>query len=80
MEGMMAHGELVMTREELERGFARGRTLTQEEWAHPLERQWIDELIAEGKAKVIDDWRYLDGFQCERRRVQGVQLSPPPRL
>lgn len=69
-------GKLTMTREELERGFAAGRSLTQEEWAHPLECQWIDELIAEGKAEVVDDWRYLDGFQCERRRVRGVTSDP----
>lgn len=66
-------GELTMTRDGLDRGFAEGRSLTQEEWAHPLEAQWIDELIAEGKAEVTDDWRYLDGFQCERRRVKGVR-------
>jgi hypothetical protein len=68
----MAHGELKMSREEMVSGFARGRTLTQEEWCHPSERQWIDELIAEGKATATP-WEYRDNFQCEMRKVTGVK-------
>lgn len=65
-------GELKMRKEEMREGFARGRTLVQEEWAHPLERQWVDELIAEGAA-TAGPWEYKDNFQCERRRVTGVR-------
>jgi hypothetical protein len=64
-------GELRMTKEDMRAGFARGRTLTQEEWAHPSEIKWVDELIAEGAA-TSTPWEYKDGFQCERRRVTGV--------
>ena len=66
-------GELRMTKEEMRQGFARGRSLTQEEWAHPSEIQWVDELIAEGAATATP-WQYKDDFQCERRRVTGIQL------
>ena len=61
-----------MTREEMVNGFAAGRHLTQEEWAHPQEIAWVDELVAEGKARVVAPWEYRDGFQCERRIVQGA--------
>jgi hypothetical protein len=64
-----------MTRDDLERGFAAGRQLTQEEWAHPSEIAWVDELVAEGKAEVVDNWRYLAGFQCERRKVRGTRQA-----
>lgn len=64
-------GPLRMTKEEMEKGFAQGRTLTQEEWAHPHEIKWVDELIVEGKATATP-WEYKDGFQCERRRVTGI--------
>lgn len=65
-------GPLEMSKEDMERGFANGQTLTQEEWAHPSEIQWADELIAEGKAAVTSPWEYKDGFQCSRRRITGV--------
>lgn len=64
-------GELQITKEQMRAGFAEGRTLTQEEWAHPSEIQWLDELIAEGVCKVVDPWEYRDNFQCARRRVTG---------
>lgn len=67
-------GELCMSREEMVKGFAEGRTLTQEEWAHAQEIEWVDELIAEGKATATP-WEYVAGFQCERRRVTGVPAS-----
>jgi hypothetical protein len=62
-------GQLRMTKEEMREGFAQGRTLTQEEWAHPSEIKWVDELIAEGVAKVTAPWEYKDKFQCSRRRI-----------
>ena len=65
-------GELRMSKEEMAKGFAQGRTLTQEEWAHPSEIQWVDELIAEGKA-TASEWKYSDNFQCEMRRIFGVK-------
>lgn len=67
-----------MTREEMEEGFSRGRTLIQEEWAHPQEIAWVDELIADGKA-TSTPWEYRDGFQCHRRRVTGVPVAAPPK-
>jgi len=66
---------LQMTKEEMERGLAQGRTLTQEEWAHPDEIKWLDELIAEGKAIVTAPWEYKGNFQCARRRATGVRNS-----
>jgi len=45
-------GELKMTKEQMREGFKAGHTLTQEEWAHPQEIKWVDELIAEGVCKV----------------------------
>lgn len=68
----MAHGELKMTKEEMRAGFKQKRTLTQEEWAHPLEHQWVEELLAEGVCVVTDPWEYKDGFQCQRRRITGT--------
>lgn len=68
-------GELQMTKEMMAEGFAKGRTLIQEEWAHPSEKQWVDELIAEGRA-TASPWEYKDNFQCERRRVTGVVSDP----
>lgn len=65
-------GELRMTKSDMEEGFKLGRTLTQEEWAHPQEIKWLDELIAEGKAEVTAPWEWKDNFQCERRRVTGT--------
>jgi hypothetical protein len=64
----------MMSREELERGFATGRTVTQEEWANPAEIALVDELIAAAKAEVVAPWEYRDNFQCQRRRVRGVRL------
>ena len=64
-------GQLQITKEEMERGFAQKRTLTQEEWAHPKEIEWVNELIAEGKATATP-WEYKDGFQCERRLITGL--------
>lgn len=66
-------GELKMTKEQMREGFAQGRTLTQEEWCHPSEILWLDELIAEGVATVTAPWEYKDTFQCARRRVTGVR-------
>ena len=52
----------------MRQGLARGRRLTQEEWAHPDEIRFVDELVAEGAAAVTE-WKYHDNFQCERRYV-----------
>ena len=60
--------DIHMTKAEMMVGFAQGRTLIQEEWAHPQEIAWVDELVAEGKA-VAGPWEYRDGFQCERRKI-----------
>lgn len=70
---MAAHGQLRMTREEMERGFAAGSELIQEEWAHPQEIAWVSEFIEQGKAVVVAPWEYRAGFQCERRIVRGVR-------
>lgn len=64
-------GELKMTKEVMRDGLAQGRKLVQEEWAHPSEIKWVDELIAEGAAQA-PPWEYKDGFQCERRLVSRV--------
>ena len=61
-----------MTKAEMKEGFAKGRTLTQEEWSKPEEIKAVDELIAEGKCEVIRDWAYHDNFQCEFRKVRGI--------
>lgn len=63
-------GALRMTREEMEQGLAVGRVLIQEEWAHPQEIAWADELVSEGKA-TASDWQYHPNYQCERRRITG---------
>ena len=67
-------GPLKMSKDEMAAGLALGRTLTQEEWAHPLERRWVEELIAEGKATATP-WRYHDNFQCQMRRVTGIKFT-----
>lgn len=64
-------GELRMTKEEMRAGLAAGRRLSQEEWAHPLEKQWVDELVAEGAAQATP-WEYSGNFQCECRTVTGL--------
>jgi hypothetical protein len=65
-------GQLTMTKEEMTEGLAQGRSLIQEEWSHPQEIAWVDELIAEGKATATP-WEYKDNFQCERRRITGIR-------
>lgn len=67
-------GQLQITKSEMEQGLAQGKTLTQEEWAHPKEIAWIDELVAEGKA-FATPWKYKDNFQCEMRRVSGKPIQ-----
>ncbi len=65
-----------MTKEELAKGFSKGRTLVQEEWHirhYPKEHEAIEELIAEGKAEVFADWRWRDNFQCEVRLIRGAR-------
>lgn len=61
-----------MTKEQMREGFAMGRTLTQEEWSHPAEIKWVDELVAEGVAIITAPWEYKDNFQCMRRRITGT--------
>lgn len=61
-----------MTKDEIAEGLARGRRLIQEEWADPAEIAAVDELVAEGKATATP-WEWSDGFQCERRLVEGVR-------
>jgi hypothetical protein len=68
-----------MTKDQMREGFARGKTLVQEEWANSLEIKWLDELIAEGVATLSAPWDYKDTYQCERRRVTGVAFSRPER-
>lgn len=68
----MAHGELRMTKAEMQEGLAAGRILIQEEWSHPLEKQWIEELIKEGMAAATP-WQYKDNFQYEMRRITGIR-------
>lgn len=70
----MAHGELMMNKQQMLNGFAKGRKLTQEEWTHPQEKIWVDECIKEGKATATD-WKYKDNFQCEVRYITGVVQS-----
>lgn len=67
---------ICMTKAEMREGFAKGRTLVQEEWGNPSEIEWIDELIAEGAATAAP-WEYKDGFQCERRRITGTGGAKP---
>jgi predicted alpha/beta hydrolase family esterase len=60
-----------VTKEQMAQGFLQCRQLTQEEWAHPNEIRWVDELIAEGRATATA-WVYGEGFQCEYRKVKGI--------
>ena len=75
----MSTNVIEINKEQMREGFAKGRTLTQEEWAHPDEIKWLDELIAEGVAKVTAPWEYKDNFQCARRRVTGTRSSKPKK-
>lgn len=68
------HGPLTMTKEEIAVGLRCGRGLTQEEWAHPDEIRFVDELIAEGIA-AASPFEYKDEFQCERRLIWGAEPS-----
>ena len=63
-----------MTRNEMKKGFAQGRTLIQEEWADLADIATADKLIEEGKATATA-WEYRDNFQCEMRRVTGIILE-----
>lgn len=72
-------GELRMTKEEIRIGLAQGRRLVQEEWAHPLEKQWVDELVAEGAAKATP-FTYIPNFQCARRLVTGAPPEAPAEV
>lgn len=65
-------GTLRMTKDEMRAGLEAGRALVQEEWAHPDEIRFVDELVAEGVC-VAGPWEYRDGFRCERRRVHGTR-------
>lgn len=67
-------GELRMTKEEMRTGLAQGRRLVQEEWAHPLEKRWVDELVAEGAANATP-FTYIPNFQCARRIVSGAPTA-----
>jgi hypothetical protein len=75
----MVTAPICMTKDQMAAGFAEGRSLTQEEWANPAEIQWIDELIAEGRA-TADPWAYHDNFQCQKRRVTGIALTVEKRV
>lgn len=68
----MTRGQLCMTRKEMEEGFAQGRRLTQEEWAHEQEIKWLDELVAEGKATVTK-FEYKANYQCAVRFATGIK-------
>jgi hypothetical protein len=63
-----------MTKEEMAEGLAKGRSLTQEEWAVKSEIQAVDELIAEGKA-IATPWTYSDNFQCYFRKIVSTRLD-----
>lgn len=52
----------------MKRGLMNGRQLTQEEWANPEEKKWIDELVAEGVARATP-FAWKDNFQCEVRYI-----------
>lgn len=67
----MTRGTRNILKAEMLEGFAQGRTLIQEEWAHPEEIREADECIAEGKC-TTQGWNYEDNFQCEVRRLVGV--------
>ena len=62
----------MITKSEMRDGFAKGRTLIQEEWCNPAEKLWADELVKEGVASA-GPWECKDTFQCERRRITGVK-------
>lgn len=70
-------GDLRMTKDEIRQGLAQGRRLIQEEWAHPLEKQWVDELVAEGIAAATP-FTYVENFQCERRIVTAAPPQENP--
>lgn len=59
-----------MTEQEMREGFAKGRTLTQEEWSTPEEIATVDKLNEEGVCSV-GPWVYRDTFQCAVRYVKG---------
>jgi len=67
-------GELKMNKEQIRDGLAKGQTLIQEEWAHPFEHRWVEELIAEGIAEATP-WEYKDNYQCEMRYVTRKRQS-----
>jgi hypothetical protein len=69
---MSSHGAMMINKEEMERGLKAGKTLTQEEWAHPSEIKWVNELVAEGKATATR-FAYNANFQCAVRTVRGVE-------
>lgn len=52
----------------MEKALSAGKQLLQEEWAHADEKRWVDELVAEGKAKVTR-WSYHAGFQALARYI-----------
>lgn len=57
----------------MEFGFRQGRTLIQEEWAHPKDIIWANELISEGKAIVAVPWTYHEEIQCYQREIRGIR-------
>lgn len=61
-----------MTKDEMIIGLAAGRRLIQEEWADGSEIDAVDQLVAEGKAKVTP-WQWKDNFQCMRRVITAPQ-------
>lgn len=61
-------GPLRMTKDEIRTGLLAGRRLMQEEWAHPDEIRFVDELVKEGVAEATP-WSYSDNFQCKGRTV-----------
>ena len=65
-----------ITKREMAEGLAQGRALIQEEWAHPQERVWVDELVREGKA-IAGPWELKPNFQCERRRITAPKNKKP---
>lgn len=61
-----------MSYDELQTGLSKGRRMIQEEWANPSEIEDTDKLIELGYANATK-WEYKDGFQCERRIIQGIK-------
>lgn len=59
-----------ITKDEMRAGLAAGRRLIQEEWAHPDEIRFVNELVTEAIA-IAGAWEWSDGFQCERRTITG---------